>query len=67
MFQREVAERIVAAPGTKDYGRLAVLAQWRTDARLLGLFLQARRADRAIRTRVLRQPYDFLLPGRVSR
>jgi 16S rRNA (adenine1518-N6/adenine1519-N6)-dimethyltransferase len=30
MFQREVAERIVAAPGSKSYGRLAVLAQWRT-------------------------------------
>jgi len=29
MFQREVAERIVAPPGTKHYGRLAVLAQWR--------------------------------------
>jgi 16S rRNA (adenine1518-N6/adenine1519-N6)-dimethyltransferase len=35
MFQREVAERIVAAPSTKAYGRLAVLAQWRTRARLL--------------------------------
>jgi 16S rRNA (adenine1518-N6/adenine1519-N6)-dimethyltransferase len=35
MFQREVAERIVAAPATKAYGRLAVLAQWRTRARLL--------------------------------
>ena len=35
MFQREVAKRIVAAPGTKDYGRLAVLAQWRTEARML--------------------------------
>jgi 16S rRNA (adenine1518-N6/adenine1519-N6)-dimethyltransferase len=35
MFQREVAERIVAAPGSKDYGRLAVLAQWRAHARLL--------------------------------
>ncbi len=32
MFQREVAERIVAAPGTKDYGRLSVLAQWRATA-----------------------------------
>ena len=32
MFQREVAERIVAQPGSKTYGRLAVLAQWRTDA-----------------------------------
>jgi 16S rRNA (adenine1518-N6/adenine1519-N6)-dimethyltransferase len=29
MFQREVAERIVARPGTKAYGRLSVLAQWR--------------------------------------
>ncbi|WP_127088573.1 16S rRNA (adenine(1518)-N(6)/adenine(1519)-N(6))-dimethyltransferase RsmA [Aquabacter cavernae] len=35
MFQREVAERIVAAPGTKAYGRLAVLAGWRTQARIL--------------------------------
>jgi 16S rRNA (adenine1518-N6/adenine1519-N6)-dimethyltransferase len=30
MFQREVAERIVARPGTGAYGRLAVLAQWRS-------------------------------------
>jgi 16S rRNA (adenine1518-N6/adenine1519-N6)-dimethyltransferase len=29
MFQQEVAERIVAVPGTDAYGRLAVLAQWR--------------------------------------
>ncbi len=35
MFQREVAERIVAVPGGKDYGRLAVLAQWRTEPRIL--------------------------------
>ncbi|MEM1076133.1 MAG: 16S rRNA (adenine(1518)-N(6)/adenine(1519)-N(6))-dimethyltransferase RsmA [Pseudomonadota bacterium] len=35
MFQREVAERIVAQPGTKAYGRLAVLAQWRADARIV--------------------------------
>jgi 16S rRNA (adenine1518-N6/adenine1519-N6)-dimethyltransferase len=35
MFQREVAERIVATPGTKDYGRLSVLAGWRTEARIL--------------------------------
>jgi 16S rRNA (adenine1518-N6/adenine1519-N6)-dimethyltransferase len=35
MFQREVAERIVAAPGSKTYGRLSVLAQWRTDAKIL--------------------------------
>lgn len=35
MFQREVAERIVAAPGSKTYGRLALLAQWRADARIV--------------------------------
>jgi 16S rRNA (adenine1518-N6/adenine1519-N6)-dimethyltransferase len=34
MFQREVADRITAAPGSKAYGRLAVLAQWRTTARI---------------------------------
>jgi len=34
MFQKEVAERIVAPPGTKAYGRLAVLAQWRTVPRI---------------------------------
>ncbi|UWQ44221.1 16S rRNA (adenine(1518)-N(6)/adenine(1519)-N(6))-dimethyltransferase RsmA [Leisingera aquaemixtae] len=35
MFQREVAERIVAQPGSKAYGRLAILAQWRADARIV--------------------------------
>ncbi len=35
MFQREVAQRIVAAPGGKDYGRLSVIAQWRTLPRIL--------------------------------
>lgn len=34
MFQKEVAERIVAAPGTEHYGRLAVLAQWRSTPRI---------------------------------
>ena len=35
MFQREVAERIVAEPGSKVYGRLSVLAQWRSEPRIL--------------------------------
>ena len=35
MFQREVAERIVAAPHSKSYGRLSVLAQWRCEPRIL--------------------------------
>ncbi|WIJ24183.1 16S rRNA (adenine(1518)-N(6)/adenine(1519)-N(6))-dimethyltransferase RsmA [Devosia sp. RR2S18] len=34
MFQREVAERICAAPGDDAYGRLGVLAGWRTNARI---------------------------------
>lgn len=35
MFQREVAERIVAAPGSKAYGRLGVLTGWRSEADIL--------------------------------
>jgi 16S rRNA (adenine1518-N6/adenine1519-N6)-dimethyltransferase len=35
MFQREVAERIVAKPHSKIYGRLSVLAQWRCETRIL--------------------------------
>jgi 16S rRNA (adenine1518-N6/adenine1519-N6)-dimethyltransferase len=35
MFQREVAERIVAAPRSKTYGRLSVLIGWRCEARIL--------------------------------
>jgi len=35
MFQREVAERIVAQPGSKAYGRLAILSQWRADAQIV--------------------------------
>ena len=34
MFQREVADRIVATPGSKAYGRLSVLTHWRADARI---------------------------------
>ncbi len=35
MFQKEVAQRIIAEPGSKAYGRLAVLAQWRSTARIV--------------------------------
>src|SRR4030095_8168119 len=35
MFQKEVARRVCAKPGAEDYGRLSVLAQWRTQARIL--------------------------------
>ncbi len=35
MFQREVAQRIIATPGSKAYGRLALLAQWRSDPQIV--------------------------------
>ena len=35
MFQKEVAQRITAAPGSEHYGRLSVLAQWRCTAKIL--------------------------------
>jgi 16S rRNA (adenine1518-N6/adenine1519-N6)-dimethyltransferase len=35
MFQREVADRIVAKPGNEAYGRLSVLAQWRAKPKIL--------------------------------
>lgn len=35
MFQREVAERIVAEPASRNYGRLSILAQWRSHPRIL--------------------------------
>ncbi len=35
MFQREVAERIIAKPGSEHYGRLSVLAGWRTKAKIM--------------------------------
>ncbi|HEY4343517.1 MAG TPA: 16S rRNA (adenine(1518)-N(6)/adenine(1519)-N(6))-dimethyltransferase RsmA [Parvibaculum sp.] len=35
MFQKEVAERIVAAPGSKAYGRLGIASQWRCGTRML--------------------------------
>ena len=34
MFQKEVAERIIAEPGSKAYGRLAVISQWRCEAHI---------------------------------
>jgi hypothetical protein len=55
-------------PGPRDpITPKEVADYYRQDARLLGVFLHARRADRAIRTKVLRQDYDFLLPGKVRR
>ncbi len=40
---------------------------YRSDADLLALYLRLRRADRFLRTKVFRKPYDFVLPGPVTR
>lgn len=35
MFQKEVAERLTAAPGSRDYGRLSIALQWRAEVKRL--------------------------------
>lgn len=35
MFQKEVADRLIAQPRTKDYGRLSIAAQWRAEVKRL--------------------------------
>ncbi len=53
MFQKEVAQRLVAAPGSGAYGRLSVLAQWRTTAKIAftlppRAFIPAPKVDSAV-------------------
>ena len=55
MFQREVAERLVAGPRSKSYGRLSVLLQWVAEARILfdvpaRAFVPRLRSHRALST-----------------
>lgn len=64
MFQREVAERIVAAPGTKAYGRLAVLSQWSCQVEIgmrlpAAAFTPPPKVDSAV---VTFKPYDVREP-----
>jgi hypothetical protein len=40
---------------------------YRKDADLLALYLRLRKGDRFVRTRLLRQPYDYVLPEHVQR
>jgi 16S rRNA (adenine1518-N6/adenine1519-N6)-dimethyltransferase len=35
MFQKEFAERLIAKPGSKQYGRLSILTQWRSDPKII--------------------------------
>ena len=61
MFQKEVAQRLVAEPGSGAYGRLSVLAQWRTTARIAftlppRAFVPAPKVDSAVVHLVPREP-----------
>ena len=61
MFQKEVAQRLVAAPGSSAYGRLSVLAQWRTTAKIAftvppRAFIPAPKVDSAVVHIVPTQP-----------
>ena len=54
-------------PSTTPVTAEEVERYYRSDADLLALYLRLRRADRFLKTRVLRRPYDFVLPGPVAR
>ncbi|MBN2630588.1 MAG: 16S rRNA (adenine(1518)-N(6)/adenine(1519)-N(6))-dimethyltransferase RsmA [Rhodobacteraceae bacterium] len=75
MFQKEVAERIVAKPRGAHYGRLALLAQWRADARIVmhlppEAFTPAPKVHSAVvhltRLEAPRFPADAAVLGRVT-
>jgi hypothetical protein len=60
------------AEDVRDLGGRAIRAEdvdryYRNDAKTLELYLRARRLDRFVRTRLLRQRYDFILPGAIRR
>jgi hypothetical protein len=63
---RFFAER-AADLGVRAILRPDVDRYYANDAAVLELFLRARRLDRFVRTRLLRRPYDFILPGRIRR
>ncbi len=68
MFQREVAERIVARPGTGAYGRLSVLAQWRARPRIAfevnpAAFTPPPRVTSAVLHLVPAEPLAEVAPG----
>ena len=55
-------------PGPRDPIHVTEVAEYyRKDSELLALYLRLRRMDRFLRTRALRQPYDYVLPGHVAR
>jgi 16S rRNA (adenine1518-N6/adenine1519-N6)-dimethyltransferase len=71
MFQKEVAERLVAAPGSGAYGRLSVLAQWRTTTRIAftlppRAFVPAPKVESAVVHIVPKIPMAAAIPDRLA-
>lgn len=65
MFQKEVVDRLQAQPGTKDYGRLSVMIQWRAEVQV-GFHVAPHAftpAPKVMSTVVLVRPYD---PSEIS-
>jgi 16S rRNA (adenine1518-N6/adenine1519-N6)-dimethyltransferase len=71
MFQKEVAQRITAAPGSTAYGRLAVLAQWRATPKIAltlpaRAFVPAPKVESAVVHLVPTTPLSTATPARLS-
>ena len=66
-FLADRADGDVRVAGSRPVTRAEVDRYYRFDAALLELYLRLRRADRFVQTRLLRRPYDFVMPGNVTR
>lgn len=71
MFQKEVAQRLVAAPGSGAYGRLSVLAQWRTTAKIAftvppRAFIPAPKVESAVVHILPTEPMSTATPAKLS-
>jgi 16S rRNA (adenine1518-N6/adenine1519-N6)-dimethyltransferase len=71
MFQKEVAQRIIASPGDDAYGRLAVLAQWRSTPKIAltlpaRAFVPAPKVESAVVHLVPTTPLSTATPARLA-
>jgi hypothetical protein len=66
-FLAEGADGEASGVGSRPVTRAEVDRYYRFDAALLELYLRLRRADRFVQNRLLRRPYDFVMPGHVAR
>jgi hypothetical protein len=60
-------EREKLTPEIKPLSRSEIVAYYKNDAFIWTAFLSLRRMDRFMKTRILRQRYNFMLPGKIRR